>query len=132
MALLHQIRRSFPLALAAGLLAVAACTHPSSKGLNVVAPSPDPRVGLKAGLDNAGEASWNMKLVSNTPPSEKFVGQTNSDLAFTGPYVIQGSYAGYQVWDVSDAEQAGAQGRVLLPRVAERRVGIQEPTVRFG
>ncbi len=105
MALLHQIRRSFPLALAAGLLSVAACTHPSSKGLNVVAPSPDPRVGLKAGLNNAGEASWNMKLVSNTPPSEKFVGQTNSDLAFTGPYVIQGSYAGYQVWDVSDASK---------------------------
>ena len=28
--------------------------------------------------------------------------QINSDLAFTGPYAIQGSYAGYQIWDISD------------------------------
>ena len=65
------------------------------------APKPDPRVGLRAGLTDAGQALWNMKLVSNTPPSEKFQGITNSDLAFTGPYVMQGSYNGFQVWDIS-------------------------------
>jgi hypothetical protein len=62
----------------------------------------DPRVGLKAGLNDAAEASWNLKVVSETRPTEKFVGSTNSDLAFTGKYAIQGSYNGYQVWDISN------------------------------
>lgn len=66
------------------------------------APSPDPRVGLSAGLLDAGEAIWNMRLVSATPPPPDFVGQTNSDLAFTGSYAIQGNYNGYQVWDISN------------------------------
>src|SRR6476659_4840102 len=65
-------------------------------------PSPDPRVGLKAGVVDAGEAAWNMKIVSATPPSAKFVGSINSDLAFTGKYAIQGNYNGFQVWDISN------------------------------
>jgi hypothetical protein len=64
--------------------------------------SPDPRVGLKAGLYDAGEAAWNLRLLSATPPSEKFVNGINSDLAFTGTDVIQGSFNGYQVWDISN------------------------------
>ena len=64
--------------------------------------SPDPRVGLRAGLMDAAEATWNMRVLSRTPPTEKFLGSTNSDLAFTGKYVIQGSYNGYQVWDISN------------------------------
>jgi len=71
-------------------------------GLMVQAPSPDPRVGLRAGEMDAGQAIWNMKLVSATPPSERFKGVTSSDLAFTGNYVIQGNYNGYQVWDISN------------------------------
>ncbi|HEX7019071.1 MAG TPA: hypothetical protein VF159_03615 [Gemmatimonadaceae bacterium] len=70
--------------------------------VSVMAPSPDPRVGLKAGLWDAGTAAWNMKLMSNTRPSEKFLGSTMSDLAFLGKYAIQGSYNGYQVWDISN------------------------------
>jgi hypothetical protein len=64
--------------------------------------SPDPRVGLKGGLYDAKEAAWNLHLVSTTPPSEKFVNGINSDLAFTGHDVIQGSFNGYQVWDISN------------------------------
>jgi hypothetical protein len=70
--------------------------------MSATAPSPDPRVGLKAGLMDAQEAVWNLHVVSRTQPSAKFVGITNSDLAFTGPYAIQGSYAGYQIWDISN------------------------------
>ncbi len=66
------------------------------------APNPDPRIGLKAGLMNAGEAAWNMRVVSRTAPSGKFLGSTNSDLAFKGNYVIQGNYNGYQIWDISN------------------------------
>jgi hypothetical protein len=57
---------------------------------------------LRAGLFNAGEAAWNMRVVSATPPPEEFVGITNSDLAFKGDYAIQGNYNGVQVWDISD------------------------------
>ena len=32
----------------------------------------------------------------------RFEGVTNSDLAFTGNYAIQGNYNGYQVWDISN------------------------------
>ncbi|GBD32640.1 hypothetical protein HRbin33_01613 [bacterium HR33] len=65
-------------------------------------PSPDPRIGLKPGLFDAGQALWNLRLVAQTPPPREFVGITNSDLAFTGNYVIQGNYNGFQIWDVSD------------------------------
>ena len=77
--------------------------------MSVSAPSPDPRIGLAAGRFNAAVASWNMRLVSTTRPSENFfnadagdASKWNSDLAFTRNYVIQGSFSGYQVWDASN------------------------------
>ena len=66
------------------------------------APNPDPRVGLGAGIFDAAEATWNMRLLSKTPPAREFIGQMNSDLAFTGKYAIQGNFNGFQVWDISD------------------------------
>jgi hypothetical protein len=65
-------------------------------------PSPDPRIDLDAGVFDAEHALWNMRLVSTTPPSADFVGGVNSDLAFTGPYAIQGSFAGFQIWNISN------------------------------
>ena len=78
--------------------------------MSTSAPSPDPRVGLKAGWFDAGEAIWNLRVVSKTPPSEKFLNLStpgdrrlvNSDLSFSGNYVFQGNYSGYQVWDISN------------------------------
>jgi len=108
------------------LLAAAACTNSSmssggsapapASSMSMSAPSPDPRVGLRAGTmqlvpgdslrqtvkDRAAEVGWNMKLVSNSPATSKFLGVTNSDLAFQGKYAIQGNYDGYQVWDISN------------------------------
>ncbi len=71
-------------------------------GLQVNAPTPDPRVGLSPGMFDAGEAIWNMRMLSTTPPRDEFVGGVNSDLAFTGKYAIQGNFNGIQVWDISD------------------------------
>jgi hypothetical protein len=71
--------------------------------VSMTAPSPDPRVGLPAGRWDAGQAAWNIRMVSTTPPSEKFLGVTNSDLAFTGKYAIQGNYNGFQIFDISAA-----------------------------
>ncbi|MGB3544069.1 LVIVD repeat-containing protein [Rubrivirga sp.] len=65
-------------------------------------PSPDPRVGLGAGLFDAEEAIWNMRLLSATPPPEAFVGVTNSDLAFKDNFIIQGNYNGVQIWDMTN------------------------------
>ncbi|MTI88956.1 MAG: hypothetical protein FH748_13430 [Balneolaceae bacterium] len=69
---------------------------------NVDAPTPDPREGLKAGLFDAGEAIWNLEMISQNPPPEDFVGVTNSDLAFKDNYAIQGNYNGVVVWDISN------------------------------
>jgi hypothetical protein len=107
MASVHQ-------ALAIALLSAAACAQSTSTGggapaptgnMSTMAPSPDPRVGLRAGVHDAAEAVWNLRVISKTPPSGKFVGSTNSDLAFTGNYVIQGNYNGYQIWDISNPRQ---------------------------
>ena len=98
--MLKLIRRLGPLALAAGVLVVSACS--SSSGSFGAPPSPDPRIGLGAGLFDAEEAIWNMAWVSQSPPPESFVGSTNSDLAFLGDYAIQGNYNGVMFWDISD------------------------------
>jgi hypothetical protein len=93
----------------AALTTIGACagtpvttTSAPTASASAAAPSPDPRIGLKPGLWDAGEAIWNLRVVSKTPPPERFVGGINSDLAFTGNYVIQGSFRGYQVWDISN------------------------------
>jgi len=82
--------------------AAAQSAAPGGRSAAASRPVSDPRVGLKAGLLDAGEAAWNMRLVSTTPPPDAFVGSWNSDLAFSGPYVIQGNFDGIQVWDLSD------------------------------
>src|SRR5690606_7151954 len=104
-------RRLLPLACAA-LLGAAACASsspppPADPGAATFVreagpPDPDPRVGLGAGFLDAEEASWNLRLVSSTPPPRDFVGSWNSDLAFKGNYVIQGNFHGILIWDVGD------------------------------
>src|SRR5689334_12785371 len=81
----------------------------------VTAPSPDPRVGLKAGLQDAGSAIWNMRMVSHTPSPEPFLGITNSDLAFSGTNVIQGNYNGFQIWDISNPTMPRLRIGTLCP-----------------
>ena len=73
------------------------------------AASGDPRVSLRAGWMDAGEAVSGLRVVSRTPPSTQFLPGApgdfefiNSDLSFVGNYVIQGNFSGYQVWDISD------------------------------
>ena len=90
------------LALTIGLCSLAACASSGGANMSTVAPNPDPRVGLRAGLMNAAEASWNLRVVSKTPPPAQFAFITNSDLSFTGQYAIQGNYNGFQVWDISN------------------------------
>jgi hypothetical protein len=83
--------------------------------VSATAPSPDPRVGLAPGRWDAAQAAWNMRLVSTTPPSEKFLGVTNSDLAFSGKYTIQGSYNGFQVYDISNPARPASVMNYVCP-----------------
>ncbi|MGA0919668.1 MAG: LVIVD repeat-containing protein [Gemmatimonadaceae bacterium] len=103
-----------PLLALLATVAVAACA-PSVAPTVGMAPSPDPRVGLKAGLRDAGEAIWNLDLLSATPSPEPFASSTNSDLAFSGKYAIQGNYSGYQVWDLSNPRQPVLAAQLVCP-----------------
>jgi hypothetical protein len=131
----------FALALAGAAFYAASCASggtgssesPAVSGgavtLSATPPSPDPRVGLRAGtvkrnpLDTirfivdqpAAETSWNIRLVSNTPSQNYFNGVTNSDLAFTKNYAIQGNYNGYQVWDISNPAKVTLKTAYLCP-----------------
>ncbi len=88
---------------------VAACATATKFDMSPTAPSPDRRVGLRAGWMNAADAAWNLRLVSAAPKPAQFTDDTNpgdfgflnSDIAFTGHYVIQGNFHGLQVWDIA-------------------------------
>lgn len=80
--------------------ALAGCAKP--KPTPAASPATDPRNNLKAGLFDAAEYTSNMKVLARAQSPQGFLGITNSDLAFTGHYVIQGNYNGPVVWDISN------------------------------
>ncbi len=88
---------------------VAACASGAKLDMSSTAPQPDRRVGLRAGWMNAAEATWNMRVVAEARKPAQFTDDTNpgdfgylnSDIAFTGHYVIQGNFHGLQVWDIA-------------------------------
>jgi hypothetical protein len=92
-------------------LALAGCASSSAgprASASMMAPTPDPRLSLKAGWFDAEQAAWNMRLVATAKPSDAFFNPTglttglfNSDIAFTSHYVVQGSFSGFQIWDVA-------------------------------
>jgi len=86
------------------------------------APSPDPRVGLRAGWWDAASAAWNLRLVSTSRPATPFIpaeagdfNYMNSDLAFKGNYVFQGNFQGFSVWDVTDPAQPRMVHTMVCP-----------------
>ncbi len=118
-------RDSFPSLLVVGALALTACSSASMAGsgaipapttnLSTTPPSPDPRVGLKAGKTTAGVAAWNLRLVSNSPTPAGFESASNSDLAFRGNYVFQGNYNGFVVWDIANPSRPTVTKPYLCP-----------------
>jgi len=87
-----------------GLLATAAAAQQSAVR------RPDPRLNLAPGWTDARQAILNLELVAHRPRPDGFVNAAdpgsfafaNSDLAFAGDLVFQGSFNGWQVWDISD------------------------------
>ena len=100
--------------------------------MSTTAPSPDPRVGLRAGLMNAEEATWNLRVVSKTPP----VGPVRRDHQLRPGLHRQLRHPG-QLQRVPGLghrrpAEAGAQDGLRLPGLAERRLGLPEPALRLG
>jgi hypothetical protein len=94
-----SFRRALPLL---GLLLAATALPVAAQQKVKTTPSPDPREGLKAGMHDAGEAIWNLKLLSATPSPGPFALANNTDLAFSGTKVYQGNYNGFLVWDIAN------------------------------
>ncbi len=100
------LRLSFSMLVAlSGLLTRTA----SAQGDSAIT-SNDPRIGLRAGLENAGEAARNLELIGHVDRPQNFGNPQNpadfaflnADLAFMGNYVYQGGFNGFQIWDVSN------------------------------
>jgi hypothetical protein len=92
-------------------------------GVSAQASTSDPRYGLRAGWMDAGSAILNLEHVAHRPKPQEFFnpdnpsdrGQTNSDLAFRGNYVFQGTYGGYQIWDVSNVREPSLVRAYVCP-----------------
>jgi hypothetical protein len=98
---MDMLRKSLVAAVVTAAIAapLAAQTYPSPN---------DPRNNLSSGMANAGIAIEGMRLLSTAPkapPHDSIRGLTfvNSDLAFRGNLVYQGNFAGFAIWDVSNA-----------------------------
>jgi len=107
---------------AAALVAIAACSQPAVETTPEARSTPtpphfqnDPRVGLSAGLFDAAVATSGMRLVATARSPEGHLGITNSDLAFTGNYVVQGNYAGPVIWDISNPASPTVVAAVACP-----------------
>ena len=64
------------LSLAFAAWSVVACASSARYGtptpaidMTTTTPNPDPRVGLRAGMMDAAEAAWNLRVLSETRPS---------------------------------------------------------------
>ena len=105
----------------------------------------DPRVGLKAGLYDAGEAAFGMQRITSLPkppgfaPGNAFAapapppdpaapadtgpprvpantyGSTNSDLAFSGNHLFVGNYNGVNFYDIDNPAQTKLGTSLVCP-----------------
>jgi hypothetical protein len=115
---------SWRLALASTLLAVPVSLCAQAKQASGdVSSAPDPRVGLKAGFDDAGEAIENLRMLAHEPPPPSFFDPAtagknefvNADIAFSGNYIFLGNYYGLQVWDMSNPKAPTLRTSMVCP-----------------
>ncbi len=116
---------------------------PSTVYSNPRASSSDPRVGLKPGLYDAGEAISGLEKLASLPKPDGFApgnfhptvtpqlelpapnqpprppsvqfGSTNSDLAFSGNHVFVGNYNGINFYDIDNPAQVKLTTSLLCP-----------------
>ena len=111
---------AWPLCLAVGLVTAAPVVRAQGDSASKAA---DPRVGLKAGWEDAGEAARNLVLVGHHDRPDGFFNPAdhgdfhliNSDLAFMGKIVFQGNFGGLQIWDLSNPASPTLRASVVCP-----------------
>jgi hypothetical protein len=115
-------------ALTCGL---AAAQTPSSVYVNPRAGADDPRIGLKAGMYDAGEAASGLMRLTSIPKPPAFIppppkpgehedpraGLTyaNSDLAFQGNHAFMGNFYGVTMYDIADPAKAKLLTTLVCP-----------------
>jgi hypothetical protein len=83
----------------------------------------DPRVGLRAGWTDAGEAARGMELIAHRPRPQGFYNPnnpgdsnfSNTDLAFRGDLAFVGNYHGFKIYDISDPANPRLRTSVVCP-----------------
>jgi hypothetical protein len=131
-------RNALMVSLAAALCAGQASTPAPS---NPRAPADDPRVGLKAGLYDAGEAASGLERIASLSKPPGFApipvdpkapvpaagspealeaarnqyGSTNSDLAFSGNHLFVGNYNGINMYDVDNPKEIKLRTSLVCP-----------------
>jgi len=108
--------------IAAGLLHVVPA-HAQDTHDSPVASQADPRIGLAAGVNDAGTAARNMELVAHVPKPDGFVAPAgaapilfgNSDLAFQRDRVFVGNFMGFNIYDISDPTNPALLTSVVCP-----------------
>jgi hypothetical protein len=113
----HTRARRRSILLLTAVLAAAALLPTSS------AAQADPRIGLSAGWHDAGEASWNLQLLSHQMKPDGFFSTTspgslsfaNSDLALKDNWAFVGNFHGFNIYDISDPAAPTLRTSVVCP-----------------
>lgn len=105
--------------LAGSLIAATAGAQGDSVAIN----HDDPRIGLRPGYTDAGEAARNLELVGHAQRLPNFGNPQNlgdfaflnGDLAFKGNLAFQGGFNGFQVWDISNPKNPTLRTSFVCP-----------------
>src|SRR5260221_1491716 len=145
----HTLTLSLALSAFVPVLCAGQTSAPPSTRLsapsNPRASSSDPRIGLKGGLYDAGEAAFGMEKVTSIPKPPGFApdnfipitnppqppedsppgepkrpppvqyGSTNSDLAFSGNHAFVGNYNGINFYDIDNPAKVKLRASLLCP-----------------
>jgi hypothetical protein len=127
------------LALPAALFAFLPALATAQVSANPRAAADDPRIGLKGGLYDAGEAAFGLERLASipkppgfapgnayptvspqlvegeTPPPAAMYGSTNSDLAFSGNHLFVGNYNGINTYDIDNPGKLKILNSIVCP-----------------
>lgn len=100
-----------------------AATAAGAQGDSTAITHGDPRIGLRAGYNDAAEAARNMELVGHVarplnfgnPQNPGDFAFLNGDLAFSGNYAFQGGFNGFQIWDISNPKNPTLRTSLVCP-----------------
>jgi hypothetical protein len=118
-----SVRCSLILSVALICAASQARAQANGSAATSTAKAADPRVGLGAGWNDAQEAARNLTLVAHgakpagwfNPAKMGDANYWNSDLAFSGNYVFQGGWNGFQVWDIANPRSPKLRTTFVCP-----------------